>query len=117
MNSGAEASSSTSTSRPTKVRPDPIPKTKPSSTLEDPFASLPSAFDADRFQPPAWAKDMPHLSERHADNKMDKAEGEDDNESLGLSEQDTLWEDAREEFDEGVDEVSGEFTLAELKVR
>jgi hypothetical protein len=102
-----------SSSSKAKPRPDPIGKSTSSS--QDPFASLPSAFDADRFQPPEWAKDMAHLARSTKDPSAD--EDQDDTESLGLSEQDTLWEDAREELDDGVDEASGDFTLAELRVR
>lgn len=118
---------------PPKDRPDPIPKSKPSTSTSDPFASLPPAFDAERFQPPVWAKDLAHLPSRSSGADGDDqgagsssgpgtrtgedGEGEgDDTESLGLSEQDTLREDAREEFDEVVDEKTGEFTLSELKV-
>lgn len=47
----------------------------------------------------------------------DEGEGDDvETESLGLSEQDEVWEDAQEELEGMIDESTGEFTLAELRV-
>lgn len=100
---------------PTKDRPDPVLKSD-SQTTEDPFSVLPDPFDLNRFQPPIWAREMSSFSESNTPvTDKDGDDGEDDNESLGLSEQSTVWEDARDEVDDILDK-SGEFKLAELKV-
>ncbi|KAI9635724.1 uncharacterized protein MKK02DRAFT_44423 [Dioszegia hungarica] len=142
MSTSSRSSSSTladSTDRPPKVRPDPVTKPAPNPAIQDPFASLPAAFDAERFQPPAWAREMGHMgldspgredrlvesSNSGRERKEagtggrggnDEGEGDDvETESLGLSEQDEVWEDAQEELEGMIDESTGEFTLAELR--